>query len=282
MPDTKTCPNCGENLTGNFCANCGQKAKNLNVRFKELISEVVGDIFTFDSRFFRTLIPLITKPGFLTVEYNLGRRSRYVTPFKLYIFISFILFFMLNTIDVKIVKFTKGLPKTTELSSPAADSLKTKPSKPAADSLGTVKNLQRQFFRKLAQQEDSIKQINTAVVKRLPQLMFFLMPVFALLLKLFYRRSKRLYLSHLIFAIHFHVFVFLVLIVRLLIYIITESQLSAVLLVFIPLYLFQGLKRAYTENFFMRSIKSFGLFLIYFSILLCSLLVLIIITIMLF
>ncbi len=107
----KTCPNCSENLTGNFCANCGQKAKNLNVPFKELVSEVVGDIFTFDSRFFRTLMPLIAKPGFLTVEYNLGRRSRYVTPFRLYVFISFILFFMLSSIDVKIVKFTKSPTK---------------------------------------------------------------------------------------------------------------------------------------------------------------------------
>ena len=107
----KTCPNCGENLTGIFCANCGQKVKNLNVPFKEVVSEVVENTLTFDSRFFRTLIPLITKPGFLTVEYNLGRRFRYVTPFRLYVFISFILFFMLSTIDVKIVKFTKGPSK---------------------------------------------------------------------------------------------------------------------------------------------------------------------------
>jgi len=79
--------------------------------------------------------------------------------------------------------------------------------------------------------------------------MFFLMPLFALLLKLLYRQSERLYLSHFIFALHFHAFVFLVLIARFLIYIITESQLSAVLLVFIPLYLFRGLKRVYSENF---------------------------------
>ncbi len=80
--------------------------------------------------------------------------------------------------------------------------------------------------------------------------MFFLMPLFALLLKLLYRQSERLYLSHFIFALHFHTFVFLVLIARFLIYIITESQLSAVLLVFIPLYLFRGLKRVYSEIFY--------------------------------
>ena len=278
----KTCPNCGENLTGIFCANCGQKVKNLNVPFKEVVSEVVENTLTFDSRFLRTLIPLITKPGFLTVEYNLGRRFRYVTPFRLYVFISFILFFMLSTIDVKIVKFTKGPSKETQLTASTQDSLKITPKRQIADSLGIAAKSKKKFLKKLAQQEDNIKQINTAVVKRLPQLMFFLMPVFALLLKLLYRRSEQLYLSHLIFAIHFHAFVFLVLIVRLLIYIITESQLSAVLLVFIPVYLFQGLKRVYSESFFIRLIKSFVLSLSYFSILAFLLLVLVIITIMLF
>ena len=89
-------------------------------------------------------------------------------------------------------------------------------------------------------------------------------------------------LSHLIFAIHFHAFVFLVLIVRLLIYIVIESQLSPILLVFIPVYLFQGLTWVYSESFWLRLVKSFVLLLRYFLIFVCSQLVLIIITILLF
>ncbi len=282
MTETKPCPNCGENLTGNFCANCGQKVKHINAPFKEVLSEAADSTFTFDSRFFRTLIPLVTKPGFLTGEYNLGRRARYVTPFKLYFFISFVLFFMLTIIDVEIITFTNTPKKQTELSSPAPDSLQVRPSKPPADSLGTVDKLQRKILQKLAQQEDNIKQINTAVVKRLPQLLFLLMPVFALLLKLLYRRSAQFYLSHLIFSIHFHAFVFLVLIVRLLIYIVSDSKLSAVLLVLIPIYLFLSLKRVHSESLWMRLIKSFVLLLTYFLILAVSLTVLSIITILLF
>ncbi len=269
MTETKPCPNCGENLTGNFCANCGQKVKHINAPFKEVLSEAADSTFTFDSRFFRTLIPLVTKPGFLTGEYNLGRRARYVTPFKLYFFISFVLFFMLTIIDVEIITFTNTPKKQTELSSPAPDSLQVRPSKPPADSLGTVDKLQRKILQKLAQQEDNIKQINTAVV-------------FALLLKLLYRRSAQFYLSHLIFSIHFHAFVFLVLIVRLLIYIVSDSKLSAVLLVLIPIYLFLSLKRVHSESLWMRLIKSFVLLLTYFLILAVSLTVLSIITILLF
>ncbi len=269
MTEAKTCPSCGENLTGNFCANCGQKVKNLNVPFKEIVSEVVDNILTFDSKFFRSLIPLITKPGFLTLEYNLGRRASYVTPFKLYLFISLILFFMLTIIDVKIVKFDRYSTKSTELSTPAADSLET------ADPL------KLRIARKLAQSEENIEQINTMVVKRLPQLMFVLMPVFALLLKLLYRRSEQFYLSHLIFAIHFHAFVFLVFIVALLIYITSELKLSSIFLVFIPIYLFQCLKRVYSEGFWVRLIKSFVLVLIYVLILGSSLSVLAFIAVLL-
>ena len=40
----------------------------------------------------RTLWPLFTKPGYLTLEYLAGRRVRYVTPMRLYLFLSIIAF----------------------------------------------------------------------------------------------------------------------------------------------------------------------------------------------
>jgi len=86
------CCNCGELVTGNYCSNCGQKRSDLNVPFKQLLSEVLGDVFTLDSRFWRTFVPLITKPGWLTQKYNAGQRVRFVPPFRLYLFISVIFF----------------------------------------------------------------------------------------------------------------------------------------------------------------------------------------------
>ena len=42
------------------------------------------------------------------------------------------------------------------------------------------------------------------VIKKLPIMMFLLLPLFALLLKLLYVRQKKLYIIHLIHALHLH------------------------------------------------------------------------------
>jgi hypothetical protein len=48
-------------------------------------------------------------------------------------------------------------------------------------------------------------------VQLVPRLMFLLLPWFALLLLLLFRRSRRLYAEHVVFALHFHAAAFLVL-----------------------------------------------------------------------
>ncbi|MEO8011061.1 MAG: DUF3667 domain-containing protein [Dokdonella sp.] len=53
----------------------------------------------------------------------------------------------------------------------------------------------------------------SAFLSVLPQTLFLLMPLFALLLKLFYIFKRRLYMEHLLVALHSHAFIFLTLIV---------------------------------------------------------------------
>jgi hypothetical protein len=48
------------------------------------------------------------------------------------------------------------------------------------------------------------------MIDRAPFVMFLLLPIFALLLKLLYVRRAKLYVQHLIFALHFHALAFLV------------------------------------------------------------------------
>jgi hypothetical protein len=52
------------------------------------------DLLDLDSRFMRTIKPLLFKPGKLTRDYMSGRRFRYAPPMRLYIFSS-IVFFLL-------------------------------------------------------------------------------------------------------------------------------------------------------------------------------------------
>lgn len=106
------------------------------------------------------------------------------------------------------------------------------------------------------------------VLQTLPQTFFVLLPIFALLLKFAYMFSRRLYMEHLILALHSHAF----LCMSLLLYVgidalrglfepgLLHSILTGterVLMLWLPLYLLLGLKRFYRQGWIMTSIKFF-------------------------
>ena len=62
--------------------------------FPVLLRDLMEDLLDLDSRFIRTMKPLLFKPGRLTRDYMEGRRFRYAPPMRLYIFSS-IVFFLL-------------------------------------------------------------------------------------------------------------------------------------------------------------------------------------------
>jgi len=88
------CLNCGTELKGPFCYFCGQPDRNFMRFFPVLLRDLMEDLLDLDSRFMRTMKPLLFKPGRLTRDYMDGRRFRYAPPMRLYIFSS-IVFFLL-------------------------------------------------------------------------------------------------------------------------------------------------------------------------------------------
>jgi hypothetical protein len=88
------CLNCGTGLKGPFCYYCGQPDRNFMRFFPALLRDLMEDLLDLDSRFMRTLKPLLFKPGRLTSDFMNGRRFRYAQPMRLYIFSS-IVFFLL-------------------------------------------------------------------------------------------------------------------------------------------------------------------------------------------
>jgi hypothetical protein len=90
------CKNCGTNFSGHFCPECGQSVSDYDKPFSFIFYNFVGDFFAFDTRFFRTFGALLIKPGFLTKQYFEGKRIRYAPPFRIFIFISFIMFLLLQ------------------------------------------------------------------------------------------------------------------------------------------------------------------------------------------
>ncbi len=57
------CLNCGTELKGPFCYYCGQPDRNFMRFFPVLLRDLMEDLFDLDSRFMRTIKPLLFKQG---------------------------------------------------------------------------------------------------------------------------------------------------------------------------------------------------------------------------
>lgn len=97
-PKYSCCKNCGTPLEGMYCYRCGQYALDVEQPFWKYVRQYFENVYQFDTKIWRTLWYLFTRPGFLTAEFNAGKINSYVHPFRLYMCISvvfFAVFFML-------------------------------------------------------------------------------------------------------------------------------------------------------------------------------------------
>ena len=90
MPPYKKCLNCGADLQGGYCHECGQQASNPTPKVWEFILEYLNNAFIWDTKFFITVWHLIRRPGFLTNEFNAGKFISYENPLKLNMFFLFV------------------------------------------------------------------------------------------------------------------------------------------------------------------------------------------------
>ena len=217
LPDC--CLNCAAPATGKFCAGCGQEIKHHSVALGPLLSDALAELASWDSKLFRTIVPLLIRPGFLTNEYNAGRRVPYLSPLKLYLTLS-VLFFLLLSLrppDTQgAIKFDPGgvtVGVSTGVSERAvAPTLKEYEARQKALPLAkrdTPFELAMAHGAYKAKQSPS--SFISALIGDIPKMMFFLLPLFAVTLKLLYLRTKRLYVEHLIFLLHVHALAFLAL-----------------------------------------------------------------------
>src|SRR5437899_5238625 len=90
------CENCGAQLSGRYCAQCGQAAVDYRRSFRHVIADVLDSFLNWDSKFLATIGLLIARPWRLTNEFLAGRRVRYVHPLRLYLLASILFFLGVN------------------------------------------------------------------------------------------------------------------------------------------------------------------------------------------
>lgn len=356
------CLNCGAPLHGKYCHACGQPVKGMIRPLSGMLHDVADTIFNVDSRIFHTLLPLYFRPGFLTREYFAGRRTRYVTPFRLYFFLSVLAFFAIQFAlgDARLGKYIQLDEDTPGISSAMTPQEVIARRDAALSNLQSGKAIAGAFIGATAAPGDVKKKVDAKMEKAaakirkeadqrlaylqkvadakakgeapppdpdldavsfndkpwdaktnpirvgwlpdfanarlnaaiehakdniprirkdptlliagalgvLPQVLFVLMPLFALLLKIFYIFKRRLYMEHLIVALHSHAFIFQ----SLLLFALAgfartwalnsapwlASALGLLLTVmgwWIPIYLFVMQKKVYGQGWFFTTVK---------------------------
>lgn len=214
----RPCPNCGEPLAGPFCGQCGQADTALDVPFRRIVGELLAELFDVDSRAWRTARTLLLRPGLLTAEYNAGRRARYLSPLRVYMLSSVLFFFVVATARVQLlqVQFTEE-DAAVIVAGGTSGAAAENPDAQAAGEPAIADGLAAEFFRRLARMAQDPERLNQFWLRIWAWTMFALLPVFALLMRLFFRRATPWYARHLVFSLHLHAFAFLIFVVPILI-----------------------------------------------------------------
>jgi len=264
-----TCENCGTPVDDQYCTSCGQSTANIDLPVVDFARDMASEVLGFDSRVRHTLWPLLFKPGQVPREYVEGHRARFVPPVRLYLLTSFFMFVVLSFTEFQVSNVEVDGRQVTAGSIAAPGPAETAPATEAEiDStsqegagaftvdLGADEWNDRLAvgFQRLLADPSAFNQV---FIDRLAKSMFVLLPAFAGLLKLLW--WKRLYVHHLVFAIYFHSFVFLLVgsvglpdalgLERL-------ARVTDILLLSVPIYLVVGLRTFYASGWVGTLLKS--------------------------
>jgi hypothetical protein len=339
--DNPNCLNCGTRLRGQYCGHCGQRSRNRLISIWQLLREAFGDLFELDSRLWRTVQPLLVRPGQLTRDDLEGRRARYMPPFRTYLVLSVIFFvvaFFDPQDDLGLFFEPEPLPTAEEVAALEEEkkqaALEHQEQLDAAlqklqalEAAGKIpEDLVAEFDSdndfviafgedaaedglfgdcenmNLSDEEDApewltkrfsderLKQIcernkargndsiADAILDNIPIALIVLLPIMAMVLKVLYPLSRRYFVEHLLFFVHFHAFFFLILILQILFARFAGllgpedsaiDSISTLILVatsfYIPVYLYKAMRHVYGQGHLVTIPKYLMLSVAYFT-----------------
>jgi hypothetical protein len=206
------CLNCGTNVQLDYCPECGQHALDPDPTLREFLRELAQEFLHWDGRLISTYRLLVTKPGELTREYLAGRRVRFVSPIRVYLVCSVLYFFVSAVLPQPPLVIRTGPGISTQIGTITIQENDSAATIAGPDTLsqrgsGISRVWGTRFGNAMRNRGALTLQVNSAI----PKAMFVLVPLFATLVMLAFRQSRRRFPQHLAFALHVHAFMFLVL-----------------------------------------------------------------------
>jgi hypothetical protein len=268
------CKNCGATLAGRYCSACGQAADVRIPSFGSLVGDAFADVFSFDSRVWRSLAMLV-RPGRLTRRFLEGQRASYTPPFRLYVVTSLVFFALFSLAggqqDAAPVAVVPG-PDAANVPSPSTTEDETFGIN-VDENGGWSCNLDRDVNPELRARlvaackkiaADNGASFMRAFTGHFPVTMLLFIPVVAGLMKLLHAFSGRRYVEHLVFFVHVHAFFFLtgtvtfllslsVRLVPLLEWPVRIAGYAA--WIYFPIYLYLAMRHVYRQGHVLTSLK---------------------------
>jgi len=306
-----------------------------------LFYNTITNYFSFDARFFKSVYPLLFKPGYLAKLFVNGQRATYLHPAQLYLFTSILFFFLMTTLVMSdnIKRVDMAFKNPTLFEPKEEDTLNIKALKGSA--LSEIHRINEQVVRnKLAkenvqhiQQLDTIlenasheknlfssKELDSLIKENVPQeqllrlmgmkenansltqkfcaqilklykqksggsllqtiyetlpiALFVLLPVFALLLKVFFFRQG-VYVNHLVFSFYFFSFLFFIFTLLLIVNQVLNLPfwIDLIVVLSMAVYLILAIKRFYIASWSSAILKTGIITFLYFSLIMPAMII---------
>ncbi len=179
------CPNCGSTSVASYCAECGERQPSrADYSARHLAREAYEEFVNVDGRLWRSIVALLSRPGFLTAEHFAGRKARYMRPFSLFVLLNVAFFFVQPRTGLLRYDYAMYVDNDHRAA------------------LATAK--QRELFLNTPHFE---QVFDATVQDQKRSLLLFAVPLFALALTVLYLGSGRTYVEHLVFSVHSYAFI---------------------------------------------------------------------------
>jgi Protein of unknown function (DUF3667) len=256
------CTNCGAPFVPErrrFCPECGQETHIKPPKLSEFLQQFGGAYLSTEGALWRTLALLLAKPGELTRRYLNGQRKHYVLPLRLYLSISLITLLVLRVMasgNEEAFKFDLSESDTNF----AVVSLGEKHKVGMRDGAFFCQGFPPWFCKRLQRRLDldnrglrlQAMELSERAISNIGVGMFFMLPIFALSLKIVYWGRRMRYTEHLVFALHVHAFWFLALALLFA----NLPWLSVIAGAAVPIYTLMAMKRVYGGRWWPRWLRA--------------------------
>jgi hypothetical protein len=92
------CLNCSTPLDveDKYCHQCGQLNSKKQLALQDFFGEFFSNIFSYDSRIWRTIRHLLFKPSYVSRQFINGKRLSYTNPFRFFLSVCIVFFLMIQ------------------------------------------------------------------------------------------------------------------------------------------------------------------------------------------